>query len=318
LPIALRMQKRLSGYCHVMRKIKDLLNWQETISFWVTSISIAIGIIFLFLPWVFILHWLLRLTVWIFLGPWMRLLDIYLLQLPTHSFKDKIHYARLKGEQNTKLKAVREFFYGPYSVDIPTWNVARHHDIPLPESTAQDISDNKQEQINSTVIPGQLLTGSIIHRNFGQQFDDDLKYLSKLKFHLSSLKSIFTLSSPNTERQQQIKINPQTTFQQLQNTFSYDPHFTQSSTINHETKTNILKHETEHHFTERKEESSRKSILSSPQLDQRDNVEEVEEQGLEVVEMSISSCSLTSETTALSKLYHSPDSEFVDIAFCRH
>ena len=69
-PIALRMQQRISGYCHSCRTIKIVLNWYEsTLSFWTTMHALSIGIALLTTLWEWTLHWTLRIVTWASLGP---------------------------------------------------------------------------------------------------------------------------------------------------------------------------------------------------------------------------------------------------------
>jgi hypothetical protein len=42
-----------------------------------TLIFFGAGFVALLIPWRFLLHWAFRLIIWIFLGPWMRLFDIF-------------------------------------------------------------------------------------------------------------------------------------------------------------------------------------------------------------------------------------------------
>jgi hypothetical protein len=71
-------QQRLAGYCNRIRYIRSVLNWNESIiSFFTTLIFFGAGIVALFIPWRFLLQWASRLIVWIFLGPWMRLFDLF-------------------------------------------------------------------------------------------------------------------------------------------------------------------------------------------------------------------------------------------------
>ena len=42
-----------------------------------TLIFFGAGFVALFVPWRFLLQWASRLIVWVFLGPWMRLFDLF-------------------------------------------------------------------------------------------------------------------------------------------------------------------------------------------------------------------------------------------------
>ena len=71
-------QKRLSGYCKKVRYVRNVLNWNESIvSFFYTLSFFGAAIVALFIPWRFILLWSSRLFVWVGLGPWMRIFDLF-------------------------------------------------------------------------------------------------------------------------------------------------------------------------------------------------------------------------------------------------
>lgn len=107
-------QKRLNGYCNKVRYVRNVsnlfcnmnihqrkfhafqvllnmqtihpslsimlqvMNWNESIiSFFTTLILFGAGFAALFVPWRFILLWTSRSVVWVFLGPWMRLFDLF-------------------------------------------------------------------------------------------------------------------------------------------------------------------------------------------------------------------------------------------------
>ena len=71
-------QQRLSGYCNKMRYVRNVLTWNESIvSFFLTLSFFGAAFVALFVPWRFLLLWTSRLVVWIFLGPWMRLADLF-------------------------------------------------------------------------------------------------------------------------------------------------------------------------------------------------------------------------------------------------
>ena len=84
-------QQRLAGYCNRLRYIRNVLTWNESIvSFFLTLVFFGAGFVSLFIPWRFLLLWTSRLTVWIFLGPWMRLLDMIGLHEETVHQKSKM------------------------------------------------------------------------------------------------------------------------------------------------------------------------------------------------------------------------------------
>ena len=74
LPVQVRMYK----ICVQLRIIRSILLWRDSyISFFVV-LSSAIGAFLLALiPWTFVLKTSFTIAAWVFLGPWMKLVDIY-------------------------------------------------------------------------------------------------------------------------------------------------------------------------------------------------------------------------------------------------
>lgn len=72
-------QQRLGGYCKRIRYIRNVVNWTESaLSFRWTLLSFGCGAIALLIPWAFLFKWISRILVWTCLGPWMKLVDVYL------------------------------------------------------------------------------------------------------------------------------------------------------------------------------------------------------------------------------------------------
>jgi len=81
LPILLRMQKRLRGVCDSIRRLYCVLSWEDSLlSFGLTFACLIAGTLLLVLPWEFILYHVCRICVWTFLGPWMKLVDVYIIK----------------------------------------------------------------------------------------------------------------------------------------------------------------------------------------------------------------------------------------------
>jgi hypothetical protein len=65
----LPIQQMLGHTASYIRILHSILSWDESIyAFLILNASIAVGIIFLFVPWGWIARWFFRLTIWIFLG----------------------------------------------------------------------------------------------------------------------------------------------------------------------------------------------------------------------------------------------------------
>lgn len=173
------------------------MTWEESIvSFWITAVFLAAGLVSLLLPWAFILTWVGRITIWFLFGPHMKLVDLFL-QAQAKKYGDvdnalaKFHeqsfLARLRREEAVKLKAVKEIRFGRFSTEVPAFNLCRHFDRPLPQSSARifhteagGIIEEASEDIDETEkkkswdidetkkktlwLPGQQLYGSMIPR----------------------------------------------------------------------------------------------------------------------------------------------------------
>lgn len=148
-----------------------VLNWEENIlSFWITAVTLAVGAVSLFLPWCFILTWTGRIVVYGLLGPHMMIADLYLrankgddIKMLMEQFDRKKRAARLRREQALKCKAVKCLRFGEFITQVPSFNLARHHDRPLPVSTAKLLKKLPTVEISS-YLPGQQLFGEMLPR----------------------------------------------------------------------------------------------------------------------------------------------------------
>ena len=167
---------RYQGYvgvvCRFFRFLKIILTWEESIvSFWITAAFVASGLIALLLPWAFILTWTSRIVVWGFFGPHMKIVDLYLrvhakdkVKKVVEQFKQKHHGARMRREEAIKLKAFKCLRFGEYITQVPAFNLARHYDRPLEDSTARYKRQGPIIDRNTAWIPGQQLYGAMIPR----------------------------------------------------------------------------------------------------------------------------------------------------------
>ena len=102
------------------------------------------------IPWNIFFLWSCRIAAWGFLGPWMKLLDIYGyvqedddLQEEQGQQKRREQYEKVRGEvrlQNeneVKMKAMKEYLFGQYVTVVPMVSLERYHDAPLPSSSSQ-------------------------------------------------------------------------------------------------------------------------------------------------------------------------------------
>mmetsp|Transcript_24379 Transcript_24379/g.28228 ORF Transcript_24379/g.28228 Transcript_24379/m.28228 type:complete len:282 (+) Transcript_24379:3-848(+) len=173
-------QQMLGEAASYIRIFRSIIHWDESFyAFLILNTSVAVGIIFLFVPWGWVLRWLFRLMIWIFLGPWMKLVDLYV--LPKMFGTDLDKYKRLanfakeqldsigisketilkKREEVYKHRAMKRYMFGKYSVQVPRFKDYHYRDTPLPESSATPVLGNREIIIHKR-YPGQTLTGEMI------------------------------------------------------------------------------------------------------------------------------------------------------------
>jgi hypothetical protein len=77
------IQKELRKRVLQLRIATSIVTWQERIyAFWITTLSIVITGLIFWVPWAFLLKWILRIAVWVIFGPWMAIVARY--QFPEH------------------------------------------------------------------------------------------------------------------------------------------------------------------------------------------------------------------------------------------
>jgi hypothetical protein len=155
-PILFPVQQNLAMLCRYTRRAKHVLSWEECyIAFWLTAGCFMLSFIFMFVPWFFLLKWGSRIIVWTVFGPWMKLVDVFYVSkikplseaefaLKREREREKRRLAlsiaakeaRIKRENTTKLKAMKKYMFGKFSVKVPVLKEDRYCDVPLPDSSA--------------------------------------------------------------------------------------------------------------------------------------------------------------------------------------
>jgi len=175
----------------VKRMVSNILTWQEAyFSFWITTCSLVLAIVSLFVPWLWCLKWGSRIFVWTIFGPWMKLVDIFYFSLiepetdeqrqlrrkaeklaQKLSNSDSIIQARTARENAVKLKAMKTYMFGKYALRVPVLKTDRYNDIPLAESFANPYEERnfslgelamQEAGYNKKRVPGQTLVGDMI------------------------------------------------------------------------------------------------------------------------------------------------------------
>jgi hypothetical protein len=187
------VQQNLAMVCRYVRNAKYIIFWEECyLSFWIATGSLLVSLLFLFVPWGFLIKWGSRLFVWAFFGPWMKLVDIYYVRemesrtdeaVAKEKHEERVRRrlattaavseARVKRERATKMKAMKKQMFGKFITRVPVLKEDRYRDIPLPESMATPyrpellpLSELAMQEAgyHRTRLPGQHLTGDMISR----------------------------------------------------------------------------------------------------------------------------------------------------------
>jgi hypothetical protein len=134
-----RYQATIGRLCKKFRLAKVILTWEESVvSFWVTAGFLSAGLVALVLPWGFILTWIGRIFVYGFLGPHMKIVDLYLranqeknsaLKEMMKNFDIQSNLARLRREEALKMKDMKKLAFGSYSVQVPSFNLCKFHPV---------------------------------------------------------------------------------------------------------------------------------------------------------------------------------------------
>ena len=192
-PILYPVQQNLAMVCRYVRHAEHIIAWEECyLSFWVTVGCFLLAFICAFVPWFFIIHWSARIVVWVGFGPWMKLVDIYVVKAkkpltPEEQAKKReaerlkrkeatsalLAEARIKRENAAKLKAMKKYLFGKFITKVPVLKEDRYRDTPLPDSTATPYKPEllplseiamQEAGYNRKRIPGQHLVGDMIPR----------------------------------------------------------------------------------------------------------------------------------------------------------
>jgi len=181
--ILLPLQRALHFVCVLLRVSNSIVVWRDSfVTFWLTTVCFLAAFILLWVPWGFIVGWIFKLAVWVFLGPWMKLVDIFYVNQKVSGEKDqqkedlaqRFHKRydmivgeslarKLRKESALKMKDMKKYMFGQYLMRVPVYKEERFFDDPLPESFAEpfDISTYGDIRIMDRKY-GQLLKGDMI------------------------------------------------------------------------------------------------------------------------------------------------------------
>ena len=169
------------------RFAKSIATWENsTAAFLLTAGSFAIAILLSVLPATWIIQWSFRVAIHLGIGPHMKLVDLFfnahvdfeeegdrikhekaMIKSLAKTFKSKNKMARINAEEIIKKNAMRKIRLGTFVAQVPSVNVTRFYDYPLPDSTTAPESTTLSSKAvrgwkDRVVVPGQQLYGSMI------------------------------------------------------------------------------------------------------------------------------------------------------------
>ena len=153
------IQDSLSLAVFSCRFIKNVITWEECyFSFWIVMACFLLSFVFMFVPLSFFIKWSARIFVWVLFGPWMKLVDIYVVSPMVNMSKsmilvkeeqsntkrmekleDRATQARILREDAKKLKDMTQFIFGDYITRVPVLKMNRYRDTPLSSSSAKPL-----------------------------------------------------------------------------------------------------------------------------------------------------------------------------------
>lgn len=181
-PVLHPIQLQLEGYVRQLRIAKSLILWDDSYySLWIVILSFGGSIVLYWIPFGLILRWVLRVAVWLVLGPWMAIVDHYYFReesnlseeqrLQIMQDKLKARYEQLletasnidvRRERALKLKSMSKYMFGKYLLRVPRFKEDYFKDTPLPESFAEPF-----DKLNAPPI-------KIAERKYGQRLEGDM------------------------------------------------------------------------------------------------------------------------------------------------
>lgn len=176
------IQLQLKQIVVAMRIATSIILWEETFyAFWIVTISFAVSVVLLLIPWGVLLRWVLRVVAWVFLGPWMAIVDRWYFRANSNMTDEEKEASRIKRlrsryeeavevasnyhvrrERAIKLKAMKKYMFGKYLIRVPRFREALYQDIPLAASFAEPDKSNAEAIVVTDRKYGQNLFGDMV------------------------------------------------------------------------------------------------------------------------------------------------------------
>jgi hypothetical protein len=169
-----------SDMCTYIRVLRNLVNWKSSSTYRLTVKCLLGATIWSFFPYKVESLWLIRIVVWLFMGPWLKVLDMMWIRTyyrtvedllldgvpeTTEAMKDEIasrpnilepllkssflesmaHSGRVVVEENVKLRDFRAEIFGKFTERIPQVDTARFPSVPMSTSYAQPYASDENQ-----------------------------------------------------------------------------------------------------------------------------------------------------------------------------
>lgn len=177
-----QVQKFLQKVCVALRIGKSVVLWRESYAaFSIVTASFLLSLIIFWIPWSFLIAWTCRIFVWVLLGPWMKLVDIFYVRKWENlsaeerkaglqmSFQERYNLIleqslriKFNRERALKLQVVKKYMFGKFLMRVPIFKEELVWDDPLPASTATPHDESLAEPI------------FVSQRKWGQQLKGDM------------------------------------------------------------------------------------------------------------------------------------------------
>jgi hypothetical protein len=137
-PALLPIQMLLYRICVILRAVSSIVLWDDSIAaFWIVTVALLASLLLAWIPWAFVITWSFRIFVWVILGPWMKLVDIFfvnkLQNMTDEERKAKIdedyqrryemllgesYILKLMAEYSTKIQDIYQYMFGQVMQDM--------------------------------------------------------------------------------------------------------------------------------------------------------------------------------------------------------
>jgi hypothetical protein len=178
-----QVQTFLQKACVALRIGKSVVLWRESYAaFSIVTASFLLSLIIFWIPWSFLIAWTCRIFVWVLLGPWMKLVDIFYVRKWENlsaeerkaglqmSFQERYllileqsSRRKVNRERALKLQGMKKYMYGKFLMRVPIFKEDRLEYDPLPASTATPYDESLAKPIVVSQRKwGQQLVGDMI------------------------------------------------------------------------------------------------------------------------------------------------------------